>query len=79
MAGEKIRCGWCQGNALYEAYHDNEWGRPTHNDATLFKFILPEGFQAGLSWITILRRRESFAKAFDNFGYKNCPIRARKA
>lgn len=67
---DKIRCGWCRGSELYEAYHDNEWGRPVHDDATLFEFILLEGFQAGLSWITILRRRESFAKAFDNFDYK---------
>ena len=67
---EKIRCKWCVGDALYEKYHDEEWGRPVHDDDTLFEFLLLETFQAGLSWITILRKRENFAKAFDNFDYK---------
>ncbi|MFL9845356.1 DNA-3-methyladenine glycosylase I [Flavobacterium rhizosphaerae] len=67
---DKKRCSWCKGDALYEAYHDNEWGKPVYDDATLFEFLLLEGFQAGLSWITILRRRESFRRAFDNFDYK---------
>ena len=67
---EKIRCKWCVGDALYEKYHDEEWGRPVHDDDTLFEFLLLETFQAGLSWITILRKRENFAKAFDNFNYK---------
>jgi DNA-3-methyladenine glycosylase I len=69
MAG-KIRCRWCVGDALYEKYHDEEWGRPVHDDGKLFEFLLLETFQAGLSWITILRKRENFAKAFDNFDYK---------
>jgi DNA-3-methyladenine glycosylase I len=67
---EKYRCGWCAGDALYEAYHDNEWGVPVYDDATLFEFLILETFQAGLSWITILRKRENFRKAFDNFDYK---------
>ncbi|MDO1501817.1 DNA-3-methyladenine glycosylase I [Winogradskyella maritima] len=64
------RCGWCAGDALYEAYHDEEWGVPVYDDDTLFEFLILETFQAGLSWITILRKRENFRKAFDNFDYK---------
>ncbi|WP_159800339.1 DNA-3-methyladenine glycosylase I [Flavobacterium sp. MK4S-17] len=67
---DKIRCAWCKGDALYEKYHDEEWGKPVYDDDTLFEFLLLETFQAGLSWITILRKRESFRKAFDNFDYK---------
>ena len=66
----KHRCGWCKGDALYEAYHDNEWGVPVYDDNTLFEFLILETFQAGLSWITILRKRENFRKAFDNFDYQ---------
>ena len=66
---EKQRCSWCLGDALYEAYHDNEWGVPVRDDDTLFEFLILETFQAGLSWITILRKRENFRKAFDNFNY----------
>jgi len=66
----KHRCGWCVGDALYEAYHDQEWGVPVYDDATLFEFLILETFQAGLSWITILRKRENFRKAFDAFDYK---------
>ena len=66
----KNRCGWCAGNALYEAYHDEEWGVPVYDDATLFEFLILETFQAGLSWITILKKRENFRKAFDHFDYK---------
>lgn len=66
----KQRCDWCEGDDLYEAYHDNEWGVPVYNDDTLFEFLILETFQAGLSWITILRKRENFRKAFDNFNYK---------
>ena len=58
------------GDALYEKYHDEEWGVPVRDDATLFEFLVLETFQAGLSWITILRKRENFRKAFDNFDYK---------
>lgn len=66
----KHRCGWCKGDALYEAYHDKEWGVPVKDDATFFEFLVLETFQAGLSWITILRKRENFRKAFDNFDYQ---------
>ncbi|MGB5666831.1 MAG: DNA-3-methyladenine glycosylase I [Maribacter sp.] len=67
---EKHKCGWCIGDDLYEAYHDNEWGVPVKDDATLFEFLTLETFQAGLSWITILRKRENFRKAFDDFDYQ---------
>lgn len=67
---QKTRCGWCIGDPLYERYHDEEWGKPVYDDETLFEFLLLETFQAGLSWITILRKRDSFAEAFDNFDYK---------
>ncbi len=67
---EKQRCGWCVGDPLYEAYHDKEWGVPVKDDHTLFEFLVLETFQAGLSWITILRKRENFRKAFDQFDYK---------
>lgn len=66
----KYRCGWCLGDPLYEAYHDKEWGVPVYDDDTLFEFLILETFQAGLSWITILRKRENFRKALDNFNYK---------
>ena len=66
----KHRCGWCIGDDLYEAYHDLEWGVPVYDDDTLFEFLILETFQAGLSWITILRKRENFRKAFDDFDYK---------
>lgn len=61
------RCGWCKGDPLYEAYHDNEWGVPVYDDHTLFEFLILETFQAGLSWITVLRKRDNFRAAFDNF------------
>lgn len=66
----KIRCKWCVGDALYEQYHDQEWGKPVYDDAVLFEFLILETFQAGLSWITILRKRENFKKAFDAFDYR---------
>ncbi len=66
----KHRCGWCEGDDLYEAYHDQEWGAPVYDDATLFEFLILETFQAGLSWITVLRKRENFRNAFDCFDYK---------
>jgi DNA-3-methyladenine glycosylase I len=69
ISGKK-RCGWCTGSELYEKYHDEEWGRPVYDDDTLFEFLLLETFQAGLSWITILKKRENFRKAFDDFDYK---------
>lgn len=66
---EKHKCGWCLGDDLYESYHDEEWGVPVYDDAKLFEFLILETFQAGLSWITVLRKRENFRKAFDNFDY----------
>ena len=67
---EIYRCGWCEGDALYESYHDNEWGVPVYDDDIFFEFLVLETFQAGLSWITILRKREHFRNAFDGFDYK---------
>ena len=67
---EKIRCDWCVGDPLYEAYHDLEWGVPLKEDDAIFEFLTLETFQAGLSWITVLRKRENFRKAFDNFDYR---------
>lgn len=61
------RCGWEGTDPIYIAYHDNEWGIPEHNDRKLFEMLILEGMQAGLSWITILRKRENFRAAFDNF------------
>lgn len=65
----KHRCGWCVGDILYEKYHDEEWGVPVKDDETLFEFLILETFQAGLSWITVLKKRKNFRKAFDNFDY----------
>ncbi len=67
---KKTRCPWCGTDELYTAYHDKEWGRPEHDDRKLFEMLILEGMQAGLSWITILRKRESFRKAFDGFDPK---------
>ncbi len=64
---EKTRCAWCLGDPLYLQYHDEEWGRPVHDDAVLFEFLILEGFQAGLSWLTVLKKRENFRKAFAGF------------
>ena len=66
---EKNRCQWCVGIALYEKYHDEEWGVPVYDDQILFEFLILETFQAGLSWITILKKREHFRLAFDHFDY----------
>ncbi len=66
----KIRCTWCEKDDLYRKYHDCEWGKPVYDDATLFEFLILETFQAGLSWYTILAKRQNFRKAFDNFDYK---------
>ena len=63
----KIRCEWCGDDPLYQEYHDHEWGVPVHDDRKLFEMLILEGAQAGLSWITILRKRENYRKAFDNF------------
>ncbi|GAA5315112.1 MAG: DNA-3-methyladenine glycosylase I [Candidatus Pelagadaptatus aseana] len=61
------RCPWCLGDPLYEDYHDNEWGTPCFDDAKLFEFLLLEGAQAGLAWITVLRKREHYREAYDGF------------
>lgn len=66
----KHRCWWCGEDSLYTQYHDKEWGNPVTDDIRLFEKICLEGFQAGLSWITILRKRENFRKAFDGFDYR---------
>lgn len=68
------RCGWCLGDSLYEDYHDEEWGVPVKDDRTLFEFLILETFQAGLSWITVLKKRENFRKAFDNFDYEKIAL-----
>lgn len=65
-----MRCDWCLGDELYIKYHDEEWGVPVYDDQTLFEFLVLESMQAGLSWITILRKRENFKKAFDHFDVK---------
>ncbi len=63
----RCRCHWCAGDEVYRAYHDTEWGRPVTDDRRLFEKICLEGFQSGLSWLTILRKRENFRKGFANF------------
>ncbi len=64
---EKKRCSWCVGDELYESYHDEEWGVPLYDDETLFEFLILEGAQAGLNWLTVLKKREGYKAAFDNF------------
>jgi DNA-3-methyladenine glycosylase I len=66
----KNRCEWCGSDPLYTAYHDEEWGVPLHNDRRLFEMLVLEGAQAGLSWLTILRKRENYRKAFHAFDYE---------
>ena len=70
MPDKVTRCWWCGDNPLYIAYHDKEWGVPLHDDQKLFEMLILEGFQAGLSWLTILKKRENFRKAFRNFDPK---------
>lgn len=65
----KKRCTWCEKDTLYIKYHDEKWGRPLHDDRLLFELLTLEGAQAGLSWITILKKRENYRKAFENFDY----------
>ena len=67
---DKTRCAWSTKDTLYIDYHDNEWGTPVYDDDKLFEFLILETFQAGLSWITVLRKRDNFREAFDNFDYK---------
>ncbi|MBN2485003.1 MAG: DNA-3-methyladenine glycosylase I [Bacteroidales bacterium] len=64
------RCEWAGTNPLYVEYHDKEWGKPVYDDQTIFEFLVLETFQAGLSWLTILKKRENFRLAFDNFDYR---------
>jgi DNA-3-methyladenine glycosylase I len=70
MKDSRVRCGWAGEDPLYVAYHDTEWGVPVRDDRVLFEFLILEGFQAGLSWITILRKREAFRRAFARFDPK---------
>ena len=67
MVKNNTRCEWCGADPLYVAYHDEEWGVPVHDDRLLFEMVVLDGAQAGLSWITILRKRDAYRKAFDNF------------
>jgi DNA-3-methyladenine glycosylase I len=69
MIKDKLTCDWPTSDPLLMRYHNKEWGVPVHNDRKLFEFLVLEGFQAGLSWLTILRKRENFRKAFDNFDF----------
>ena len=63
----KKRCGWCTTDPIYIEYHDKEWGRPVHDDRLLFEFLILEGAQAGLNWLTVLKKRDNYRKAFNNF------------
>ncbi len=67
MTNSPKRCGWCGNDPLYIAYHDEEWGVPLHDDQRLFEFLILEGAQAGLSWLTILKKRNNYRQAYDNF------------
>ena len=71
---EKQRCNWTQNDLLMNAYHDEEWGVALHDDTKLFEYLLLDAFQAGLSWKTILHKRENFRKAFDNFDYQKIAL-----
>ncbi len=70
----KTRCGWVSDDPIYIKYHDEEWGVPVYDDRLLFEFLILEGFQAGLSWLTILKKRENFRKAFDAFDYEKIAL-----
>lgn len=67
MTDQKQRCGWCVSSEIYINYHDQEWGQPVHDDRYLFEMLILEGAQAGLSWITVLKKRHHYQLAFDNF------------
>ena len=69
MKNNKQTCSWPKGDSLLTKYHDTEWGVPLHNDKKLFEFLILEGFQAGLSWLTVLKKRKNFRKAFDTFDF----------
>jgi DNA-3-methyladenine glycosylase I len=68
--GDSVRCEWCLGNDLYIQYHDKDWGTPLHDDQKLFELLSLEGAQAGLSWLTVLKKREGYRKAFKSFDIK---------
>ncbi len=70
MSSAKTRCTWCTDDPLYIDYHDTQWGVPVHDDRLLFEFLILEGAQAGLSWLTILRKRENYRRAFHNFDFR---------
>lgn len=71
----RTRCAWVTQEALYIRYHDEEWGQPCHDDCKLFEMLILEGMQAGLRWITVLRKRENFSETFDHFAaHKIAPI-----
>jgi DNA-3-methyladenine glycosylase I len=72
MRGEARRCGWADSSDLMRAYHDTEWGVPLHDDRALFEFLCLEGAQAGLSWRTVLEKRENYRRAFDRFDIAKC-------
>lgn len=78
----RVRCGWCTSDPIYIRYHDREWGVPVHNDRRLFEFLVLEGAQAGLSWLTVLKKRPAYRAAFDRFDfrkvarYNECKIRS---
>ena len=74
MSKNHKRCSWCEGNILYEKYHDQEWGVSITDDLKLFEFLTLETFQAGLSWITVLQKREHFRAAFDQFDYEKVAL-----
>jgi len=67
MTAMRIRCAWCGADPLYQAYHDKEWGVPLHDETALFEFLVLEGAQAGLSWLTILKKRAGYRRAFHGF------------
>jgi DNA-3-methyladenine glycosylase I len=71
---EKVRCGWASESPLFDDYHDKEWGRPVHDDDKLFEMLILEGAQAGLSWITVLKKRDAYRKAFDRFDPKKIAL-----
>jgi DNA-3-methyladenine glycosylase I len=71
---QKIRCGWVSDDEIYRMYHDEEWGVPVHDDRKLFEAVVLDAFQAGLSWLTVLKKRENFRKAFDNFDAKKIAL-----
>jgi len=69
MNNEIKRCEWCEGEDIYTKYHDKEWGVPLHSDRKLFEFLILEGVQAGLSWITVLKKRETYREVYDRFDF----------